>query len=222
MRRRVFVPLAASMVVIGNGPPAVAQEPEPAGEQTLEAADQEALGEAALQAAGDKEFEGKITVTGSLIPRPTLDSLSPVTVVDVAEELTLTGTTRIEDLLISLPQVFAGQNSTIANGATGIASINLRYLGTVRTLVLINGRRLAMGDAFGADVNAIPAPLVKRVDVLTGGASTVYGSDAVAGVVNFVMDTDFTGVRGGVQYSIYQHDNNNALAQELNAAAGYD
>jgi len=208
--KRIVVPVVG--LLVGFGSLAVAQEPEPAAEQTQQAVDESA----------GPTFEEEITITGSLIPRPTLDSLSPVTVVDVAEELTLTGTTRIEDLLISLPQVFAGQNSTIANGATGIASINLRYLGTVRTLVLINGRRLAMGDQNGSDVNAVPAPLVKRVDVLTGGASTVYGSDAVAGVVNFVLDTDFTGVRGGVQYSISQHDNNNQLAQELNEAAGYD
>ena len=64
--------------------------------------------------------------------------------------------------------------------------------------------------------------MVKRVDVLTGGASTVYGSDAVAGVVNFILDTDFNGVRGGLQYSFYNHDNNNALAQEINRAAGFD
>jgi len=199
-------------LVVGIGSLAVAQEPDPAAEQMQQVAG----------GASGAIFEEEISVTGTLIPRPSLDSLSPVTVVDVAEELTLTGTTRIEDLLISLPQVFAGQNSTISNGATGIASINLRYLGTSRTLVLINGRRLAMGDQNGSDLNAVPAPLVNRVDVLTGGASTVYGSDAVAGVVNFVLDTDFTGVRGGVQYSIYQHDNNNSVAQGLNEAAGYD
>jgi outer membrane receptor protein involved in Fe transport len=141
---------------------------------------------------------------------------------DVPQELTLTGTTRIEDLLFSLPQVFPGQNSAIANGSTGTASIDLRLLGTVRSLVLLNGRRLAFGDPWGVDVNAVPAALVKRVDVLTGGASTVYGSDAVAGVVNFILDTDFTGLRGGIQYSVYQHDNNNALAQEINEQGGFD
>ena len=122
--------------------------------------------------------------------------------------------------MISLPSVFAGQNSTIANGASGTATIDLRYLGSARTLVLINGRRMAGGDAwqgnlsYGPDINSIPGALVKRVDVLTGGASTVYGSDAVAGVVNFVMDTDFEGFRGGVQGSFYQHNNNNPTAAE--------
>ncbi len=72
---------------------------------------------------------------------------------------------------------------------------------------------------YAPDLNVIPAPLIKRVDVLTGGASTTYGSDAMAGVVNFVMDTDFEGVRGGVQYSAYNHDNNNKLAQQINTDA---
>lgn len=210
--RHLAVLFVVLTMLVGNGPPVVAQEAELTDEQLKQAIDQQ----------GGATFEKEITVTGTLIPRPSLDSLSPVTVVDVMEELTLTGNTRIEDLIVSLPQVFAGQNSTIANGATGIASIDLRHMGTVRTLVLVNGRRLAMGDQNGSDINAIPSSLVKRVDVLTGGASTVYGSDAVAGVVNFVLDTDFTGVRGGVQYSIYQHDNNNTLAQEINEAAGYD
>jgi len=167
-------------------------------------------------------FEGEVTVTGSLIPRADLTAMSPVTVMEIPTELTYSGTVRIEDLIRTMPQVFAGQNSTIANGATGTASIDLRYLGAERTLVLINGRRMAFGTYSSADLNSIPAPLVKRVDVLTGGASTVYGSDAVAGVVNFIMDTDFTGVRGGLQYSFYNHDNNNLYARELNRAAGFE
>ncbi len=144
---------------------------------------------------------------------------------EVPTELTYSGTVRIEDLVRTMPQVFAGQNSTVSNGASGTATIDLRNLGTYRTLVLINGRRMSPGDAGGSyspDINAIPAPLVKRLDVLTGGASTVYGSDAVAGVVNFVLDTDFTGVRGGLQYSSYNHDNNNSTAQELSRATGFD
>ncbi len=170
----------------------------------------------------DRTFDEEITITGSLIPRPTLESLSPVAVLDVTEELTYSGATRIEDLIISLPQIFAAQSSRFANGADGTATVSLRYLGPHRTLVLINGRRLASGSLFGADLNIVPPSLVKRVDVLTGGASTVYGTDAVAGVVNFVLDTDFTGVRGNFQYSFFQHDNRNELAQDINEAAGYE
>lgn len=153
-----------------------------------------------------------IVVTGSRIPQPNLESVSPVTVVN-SQDFKLQGTTRPEDLMNSLPQVFAGQGGNIANGATGTATVNLRGLGSERTLVLVNGRRLVPGDptSSAADLNAIPAALVKRVDVLTGGASSVYGADAVSGVVNFVMDTDFEGFRLDSQYSFYQHTNNSKI-----------
>jgi len=149
-----------------------------------------------------------IVVTGSRIKQPNLESASPVTVVG-SEEITQTGTTRVEDLVNSLPQVFAGQGSTVANGATGAATLNLRGLGSERTLVLVNGRRLVPGDpsTSAADINVIPAALIERIDVLSGGASSVYGADAVAGVVNFVMDTDFEGFKLDTQYSVYNHDN---------------
>ncbi|HUF17502.1 MAG TPA: TonB-dependent receptor [Thermoanaerobaculia bacterium] len=165
----------------------------------------------------------EITVTGTLIPRPTLDALSPVAVVGV-EEIAFSGVTRIEDLMGTLPQAFVGQNSTWANGATGTATVDLRNLGSNRTLVLMNGRRLPPGNAFtpsSADLNFVPASLIERVDVLTGGASSVYGADAVSGVVNFVLDTNFEGVRGGVQYSFFNHDNRNVIAQEINRARGF-
>ncbi|MEX1311201.1 MAG: TonB-dependent receptor [Candidatus Sulfomarinibacteraceae bacterium] len=173
-----------------------------------------------------RSFEGEVTVTGSLIPREDLTALSPVTVMEVPAELTYSGIVRIEDLVTQMPQAFAGQNSTVANGATGTATVSLRNLGSNRTLVLMNGKRLPPGSVAGGgyapDINAVPAPLVKRVDVLTGGASTVYGSDAMAGVVNFVLDTDFEGVRGGAQIAGYYHDNDNEFAQQLNAERGFD
>ena len=159
-------------------------------------------------ADGDNAPAQDIVVTGSRIPSPNLSSTSPVTVLS-NREFKVTGTTRVEDLVNSLPQVFAGQTGTISNGATGTATADLRGLGAARTLVLINGRRLVPGDPSVpfADLNFIPAQLVKRADILTGGASSVYGADAVAGVVNFVMDTDFKGVRLDGQYSFYQHEN---------------
>ena len=94
-----------------------------------------------------------------------------------------------EVVLNNLPMVFAGENSTTSNGADGTATIDLRGLGNQRTLVLVNGRRLGPGAGDGrnySDINEIPAALIERVDILTGGASSVYGADAVAGVVNFV------------------------------------
>jgi outer membrane receptor protein involved in Fe transport len=160
---------------------------------------------------------GEIIVTGSRIPQPNLTSTSPVTVVS-AQEVKLQGTTRVEDLLNSLPQVFANEGSTDANGASGIATVDLRNLGPVRTLVLINGRRVVPGDPGDpvTDLNFIPASLIKRVDVLTGGASSVYGSDALAGVVNFIMDTTFTGIRVDGQATAYNH-NNRANSQVIDA-----
>ena len=149
-----------------------------------------------------------IVVTGSRIQSVNLTAVSPVTSVTNAD-IKLSGTQKTEDLLNSLPQVFAAQSSTLSNGATGTATVNLRGLGSQRTLVLINGRRLMPGDptSSAADLNFIPASIVKRVDVLTGGASATYGADAVAGVVNFVMDTDFTGFRMDANYGFFQHNN---------------
>ena len=172
--------------------------------------DQDELPQAGPSSAVAQGTEGdqNIVITGSRIPQPNLTATSPVTVVN-SQEVRLTGTTRTEDLINSLPQAFAAQGANIANGATGTATLNLRGLGSVRTLVLVNGRRLLPGDpgSSAADINAIPAFMIDRVDVLTGGASSVYGADAVAGVVNFVMDTDFEGFRVDSQYSFYQHNN---------------
>jgi outer membrane receptor protein involved in Fe transport len=151
-----------------------------------------------------------IIITGTRIPQPNLTSAAPVTVV-TNQDVKLSGSTRVEDVLNSLPSVQANQSSGVSNGATGTAYVDLRDLGPKRTLVLINGRRLLPGDpnssAQAADINFIPGALIKRVDVLTGGASSVYGADAVAGVVNFIMDTNFTGIRFDGQYGFYQHNN---------------
>jgi outer membrane receptor protein involved in Fe transport len=165
----------------------------------------------------------EIIVTGSRIPQPNLESASPVTVVS-SQEVKLSGTTRTEDLINSLPQVFATQGSNISNGASGTATIDLRGLGSKRSLVLVNGKRLQAGDTGNpvADINFVPAVMIKRVDVLTGGASSVYGADAVAGVVNFIMDTNYTGFRIDGQASVFNHHNhtnNDVLA--ANAARGF-
>ncbi len=162
------------------------------------------------------ENAAEIIVTGTRIQNANLTAVSPVTTVSNAE-FKLSGTQRTEDLLNSLPQVFASQNSTVSNGATGTATVDLRGLGSSRTLVLINGRRLMSGDpsSAAADLNFVPASMVKRVDVLTGGASATYGADAVAGVVNFVMDTDFEGFRIDANYGFYQHSNRNKITPAL-------
>jgi iron complex outermembrane receptor protein len=177
-------------------------------------------------AAGTANLE-EVVVTGSRIKTPALESISPITSVS-AEDVKATGVTRVVDLLNALPQVVADQGSGLSMGSTGVATINLRGLGPQRTLVLINGRRLMGGDpgaggaastnlgyASAADVNQIPTALIERVDVLTGGASSTYGADAVAGVVNFIMNDHFEGVRLDVNGGIYNHDNHNNFINPL-------
>ena len=163
---------------------------------------------------------GDIVVTGSRIPTPNLTSASPVTVLN-SQEIKLTGVTRVEDLINQLPQSFGDQGGSVSNGSTGTSTVNLRNLGAKRTLVLINGRRLVPGDVTDSagDLNFIPAQLVKRVDVLTGGASATYGADAVGGVVNFIMDDTYSGFKIDAQYSLNQHVNNSnygGLREALN------
>lgn len=177
--------------------------------------------QAAAPAAPSSEV-GEIVVTGSRIPQPNLTSASPVTVV-TSQELKLEGTTRVEDLINQLPQVVADQGGNLSNGASGTATINLRGLGPQRNLVLIDGTRLGPSDPGTpvADINFIPAGLIDRVDVLTGGASAVYGADAVAGVINFIMKKDFTGLEINVNGGAYEHHNGDAKSQAANVTAGY-
>jgi iron complex outermembrane receptor protein len=177
----------------------------------------------------------EVVITGSRIATPSLESVSPITAVS-AEEIKDQGITRVEDLLNSLPQVVADQGSGLSMAANGTATVNLRGLGPQRTLVLINGRRLMGGDPaagapsnsalFGssvADINQIPVALIERVDVLTGGAASTYGADAVAGVVNFVMNDHFEGVRVDLNAGIYNHNNHETqLDPVLKAAPGTD
>ncbi len=156
-----------------------------------------------------------ITVTGSRIKQ--LSSSSAPIVEVGGEEFKLTGATRVEDLLNSLPQLSSSFDSFTVNPTTGFATADLRGLGTSRTLVLVNGHRLQPGGirSEARDLNQIPAALIKRVDILTGGASAVYGADAMAGVVNFILDTEFEGFSATAGWSGYQHDNDNTYMQGL-------
>jgi outer membrane receptor protein involved in Fe transport len=161
--------------------------------------------------SGDALF-AEIVVIGSRIGVPNDVAISPVTAV-TADAIEQAGITRIEDLLNSMPQVFASQGSTVSNGADGTATVNLRGLGPGRTLILVNGRRLGPGDPAGgsqSDLNEVPAALIERVDILTGGASSVYGADAVAGVVNFKLMDRFEGLKVTGTYGLYNHSNDNA------------
>ncbi|USI72231.1 TonB-dependent receptor [Sphingomonas morindae] len=159
-----------------------------------------------------------IVVTGTRIRRPNLQSNSPVTIVG-SQEIQYQGATTVEGVLARLPQVTADANENVSNGSDGTANINLRNLGANRTLILINGQRMLPQQA--VDLNFVPAALIDRVDVLTGGASAVYGSDALAGVVNFVLRNNLEGVRVDVQNSVAQHENGAGRLQDIVTAQGY-
>jgi iron complex outermembrane recepter protein len=180
-----------------------------------------------LPAQAADQMIQEIVVTGSRISSPNMTSISPVTAI-AAEDIAATGKVRIEDILNQLPQAMAAQGSMISNGSTGIATVDLRGLNAKRTLVLINGRRLMPGNPDSApatnsgasDLNQIPRALIERVEVLTGGASSVYGADAVAGVVNFIMNTRFEGVKVEANYTFNSHKNDNSVADVVREA-GY-
>lgn len=146
----------------------------------------------------DSEEGTQIVVTGSRIARPTLSSPVPLTSVSVGE-LTETGDVSLGDALNDLPSLrstFSAGNSSRFIGTAGLNILDLRGLGTSRTLVLVNGKRhiTATPGDYQVDVNTIPVDLLERVDIVTGGNSAVYGSDAVAGVVNFVLKRNFEGL----------------------------
>lgn len=151
------------------------------------------------QAASDRADPGVITVTGSRIRRPNIDSPVPIATIE-AKDLIERGSLSLGDSLAELPQLgstFTQANSTRFIGTAGINRLDLRNLGTTRTLVLVNGRRMVTSSpgTYDVDTNTIPSELLQRVDIVTGGNSAVYGSDAIAGVVNFVMRTDYEGLR---------------------------
>lgn len=153
-----------------------------------------------------------IVVTGSRIARPEVESAVPVVSLDAAT-LEADGAQNISDILNELPQIGIGStrtNSNFLTSGTGIATVNLRGLGSSRTLTLVNGRRFIGGFAgdSAVDLNNIPTDLIERVDVVTGGSSAVYGSDAVAGVVNFIMKDSFEGLSVRAQGSISDEGDN--------------
>lgn len=157
----------------------------------------------AQEAPADAEAEAGdvIIVTGSRIVRRNLDAAAPIATVS-DEEFKLSGTVNVEQVINTLPQVIPGTTSFSNNPGGGVATLNLRGLGDNRTMVLVNGRRWMFYDVSQVvDLNTIPTFLIDNVDVVTGGASAVYGSDAIAGVVNFRLK-NVQGVEAGGQYSI--------------------
>ncbi|MFY9509969.1 MAG: TonB-dependent receptor [Rubrivivax sp.] len=170
------------------------------------------------QPALAQQASERVEITGSRIKSFETETASPVVSIS-AESIKVEGVRSVEQLLNNLPQVFADYGGQVSNGSTGTATVNLRNLGRSRTLVLVNGRRMPAGSPreLAADLNQIPISLVKRVEVLTGGASAVYGSDAVAGVVNFIMDDRFEGAQIQFNHSFYNHKQKGDINYALDA-----
>ncbi|HEY0958755.1 MAG TPA: TonB-dependent receptor [Novosphingobium sp.] len=148
-----------------------------------------------------------IVVTGSRVKRDGFQAPTPLTMLGV-EQIALTAPANVADVVNQLPALSTGLNPRAGNvgtslGVGGLNILNLRNLGATRTLVLVDGRRVAGSTSSGlVDVNTIPQQLIERVEVVTGGASAAYGSDAVAGVVNFILNKNFTGLKYEAQAGI--------------------
>ncbi|MBI3439270.1 MAG: TonB-dependent receptor [Proteobacteria bacterium] len=170
--------------------------------------------------AASSSDDEAIVVTGTRLVRQDFEAISPVTTVG-AEQLELTGTMTTDTLLNELPQVVPGNTRTSNNaGGEDFSTLDLRGLGPGRTLILLNGERLPASSTDGVvDINTIPASLISRVEVVTGGASAVYGSDAMAGVVNFVLKDDYEGAEIGATYGS-ELSTGNASEFEANMLVG--
>ena len=206
------------LVVFGAGP-ALAQtvKEDKAPASTLKAEQEVKSGQKAISAQGPTTTTeaasptGEIVVTGSRIRRPNVESALPVTSIS-GKEFFETGNISIGDTLNELPSLrstFSQANSTRFLGTSGLNLLDLRGLGTQRTLVLVNGRRQVGGDILNSgvstDTNTIPTDLIDRVDIVTGGNSAVYGSDAIAGVVNFILKDHYQGIQLRAQSGISKY-----------------
>src|SRR4051794_24395643 len=196
----------------GNTPPAApsAQTP-PAGIQTSETA-----------APAEPTSAQEIVITGTLIRNPNLVASAPVTVLG-HDEIQLRQNNTAEDILRTIPGAAPSIGSQVNNGNGGSSYVNLRSLGSNRNIVLLDGVRIVPVDLLGrVDLNNIPLALVDRVDVLTGGASSTYGADAISGVVNFVTRNDFSGMELSVSDGITQRGDGNYLRGDLTIGANFD
>ena len=199
----------ASLVLaltLAAGTPALAQNA--AGQNE---AQQKAAAGAVTPPVAESEADAEVVITGSRILAPNMVSAVPITSIS-GDQFFKTGEVSVGDKLNELPSIrstFSTQNSTRFLGTAGLNLLDLRGLGTQRTLVLVNGRRHVGGDilnnAVSTDINTIPTDLIDRIDVVTGGQSGVYGSDAIAGVVNFILKDHYDGVQMRAQSGISKY-----------------
>ncbi|MEO6580429.1 MAG: TonB-dependent receptor plug domain-containing protein, partial [Sphingomicrobium sp.] len=177
----------------------------------------------ANEVAANPNPDSEIVVTGSRIARPDLESSSPTAVVSAEEFDIQAGAANVENILNDLPQVTATSTATSNNPGGGVATVNLRGLGSQRTLVMVDGRRYVSYDVNQiVDLNTIPGSLIERVDVVTGGQSAIYGSDAIAGVVNFILNRRFTGVQLDSAYTVTERGDGQIFDVGLTLGANFD
>ena len=196
----------------GTTPPAApSDQTPPAGVQSSESA-----------APAEPTSSQEIVITGTLIRNPNLVASAPVTVVG-RDEVALRQTNTAEQILRTIPGVAPSIGSQVNNGNGGSSFVNLRGIGSNRNIVLLDGVRIVPADLVGrVDLNNIPLALVDRVDVLTGGASSTYGADAVGGVVNFITRSDFSGMELTVSDQITQRGDGNVIRGDLTLGANFD
>ncbi|QGW66309.1 TonB-dependent receptor [Lysobacter soli] len=163
----------------------------------------------------------RIEVTGSRIKRADVETSQPIFTLTRAE-IQKQGVTSVADVLQRISTNGAALNTTFNNGGDGSSGISLRNLGEGRTLVLVNGRRWTQGLGGSVDLNTIPAAMVERVEVLKDGASTIYGSDAIAGVVNIITRQNFEGAEAGAYLGQYSQGDGNREAYDFTIGTGSD
>jgi len=177
----------------------------------------------ALAQEGDEASAStdRIVVTGTRIRSPGVVSNSPISTVD-AEEFQRRQVVNVEELIRTLPVAFPAIGPGVNNGQGGGFTVNLRALGSNRNLVLMDGRRIVPFNLGGSvDTNVIPMAMLERADFITGGAAAVYGSDAMSGVVNFVLRDDFEGVEVSAQYGVSDRGDANRLRVDATVGGNF-
>lgn len=187
--------------------------------------------EAAASATEAAPVTEEVVITGTQVLRNGYSAPTPLRVVGV-DDINANAPTNLSDYLVKLPALAGStgprsSGNSVSDGNGGVAGLNIRKLGNNRTLVLLDGMRIGPSSESGAstagevDVNEFPDALIKRIDIVTGGASAQYGSDALAGVVNFILDKDFTGVKGSLQGGLTIYGDDPQATASLTAGFGF-
>ncbi|TCO75861.1 TonB-dependent receptor plug domain-containing protein [Chromatocurvus halotolerans] len=183
-------------------------------------------GVATAQSTGENQIIEQVVVTGSRLSRSGFDAPTPITVLG-EDEINAEAPASIDAFVSSMPSVqgsttTSNTSGSLSNGGAGVSALNLRALGTQRTLVLLDGKRNVASRTTGVvDINTMPQGLIKGIEIVTGGASAAYGSDAVGGVINFTLDKEFTGVKANVDYGETSRSDNENGRFSFSAGSGF-